>query len=53
MTSFFLSKIASHIGLLPDGTKPIPEPVLTYQWGHYHEKILRYQSVKLDSKLQF
>ena len=34
-------------GLLPDGTKPSPEPILTYhQWGpvafiggHYHEKI--------------
>ena len=20
-------------GLLPDGTKPLPEPMLTYQWG--------------------
>ena len=25
--------IGSGNGLLPDGTKPLPEPMLTYQWG--------------------
>ena len=35
--------------LLPNGTKPLPEPMLTYHqlgsvafiWGHYHKKIWR------------
>ena len=52
--------IGSGNGLLPDGTKPLPEPMLTYhQYGpvafigwHYHEKIW-YQSVKQDWKLHF
>ena len=34
-------------GLLPESTKPLPEPMLTYYqqgplvfiWGHYHKKI--------------
>ena len=53
----FSKALAEHCsgnGLLPEGTKPLPEPMLTYhQWGpvafirgYYHEKIWRYQSVK-------
>ena len=46
-------------GLLPDGAKSLPEPMLTYIqqcpvvfiWGHYHNKIWRYQSVKQDEKI--
>ena len=42
-----------------DGTKPLPEPMLTYYqwspvafiWGHYHKNIWRYQSVKQDWRL--
>ena len=48
-------------GLLPDGTKPLPEPMLTYHqlgpvafiWGYYHKKIWKYQSEKQDWKLDF
>ena len=44
-------------GLVPDGTKPLLEPMLTYYqegfvaliWGHYHKNIWRYQSVKIDN----
>ena len=46
---------------LPDGTKPLPIPMLTYHqygpvaliWGHYHKKIWRYQSAKQDWRLHF
>ena len=52
--------IGSRNGLLPNGTKPLPEPMLTYHQqgpvvfigGHYHE-IWRCQSVKQDWKLHF
>ena len=53
-----LVNTGSGYGLLPDGTKPLPEPMLTYHqqgsmpfiWGHYHKKIWIYQSVKQDWK---
>ena len=53
--------IGSGDGLLPDGTKPLPEPMLTYyqlgplafMWGHFHEKTRRYQSAKQDWRLHF
>ena len=29
-------------GLVPDGTKPLPDPMLTYQYGHQeHVSIIR------------
>ena len=35
MSSWILVSIGSGNGLLPDGTKPIPEPMLiNHQWGH-------------------
>ena len=48
--------IVSDNGLLPDGTKPLPEPNLTYHkfgpvasiWGHFHKVIRRYQLIKQD-----
>ena len=47
-------------GFLPDGTKPLPEPMSTYHqlgpvafiWGHY-QKIWRYLTLKRDRKLHF
>ena len=47
--------IGSGNGLLPDGTKPLPEPMLTYHqrgsvalsWEQFHRKCSRYQFVKL------
>ena len=50
----YLVNTGSGNGLLPDGTKPLPEPMLTYHqqgpvaffWWHYHKKIWRNQSVK-------
>ena len=46
--------------LLPDGTKPLPKPMLTYhQWGsvihtwdQFHRKCSRYQLVKCFWKIQ-
>ena len=42
-----LGNIVSGNGLLPDGTKPLPEPMLTYQygpvtfiWGQFHKRYL-------------
>ena len=51
MATQILVNIGSGNGSLPDGTKPLPEPMLTYLllnpmkfiWGHYHKKIWRYQ----------
>ena len=45
-------------GLLPDCTKPLPEPMLTYHqwgsvttiWGQFHEKYFSHQQLKLASK---
>ena len=45
--------IGSGNGLEPDGTKPIPEPMLTYHqwdllaftWGKFHQKCSRYLSL--------
>ena len=56
-----LGNTGSGNGLLPDSTKPLPEPMLTHhQKGsvafirrHYNEKIWRYQSVKQNWKLHF
>ena len=46
--------IGSGNGLLPDGTKPLPEPMLTdHQWspvtfilGQFHKRCLNHQSLK-------
>ena len=46
-------------GLLPDGTKPLPEPTLTYHqegpvifiWGQFHKRYLSHQSLKFAWKL--
>ena len=53
--------LLAQLKMLPDSTKPLPEPTLTYyqlgpvtfMWGHYHKKIWRYQSVKQDLTLHF
>ena len=50
--------IGSGNGLLPDGTKPLPEPVLTYHqsgpvaftWGQFHMKLLNI--FNLDTSLK-
>ena len=49
--------IGSGNGLLPDGTKPLPEPMLTdHQWspvtfisGQFHKRCLNHQSLKTVS----
>ena len=46
--------IGSGNGLLPDGTKPLPEPMLSYYqlgpltftWGQFHKRYLSHQSLK-------
>ena len=51
--------IGSSNGLLPDDTKPLPEPMLTYHyygpvtfiWGHFCKRYLSHQSLKLPWKL--
>ena len=51
--------IGSGNGLLPDGTKPLPEPMLTdHQWspvtfipGQFHKRCLNHQSFKSVWKL--
>ena len=51
--------IGSGNGLLPDGTKPLPEPMLTdRQWspgtfilGQFHKRCLNHQSLKSVWKL--
>ena len=51
--------IGSGNGLLPDGTKPLPEPMLTdHQWspvtfilGKFHKRCLNHQSLKCVRKL--
>ena len=51
--------IGSGNGLLPDGTKPLPEPILTdHQWspvtfilGQFQKRCLNHQSLKSISKL--
>ena len=48
-------------GLLPDGTKPLPEPVLTgHQWspatfilGQFHKRYLNHQSIKSLLKMTY
>ena len=53
--------IGSGNGLLPDSTKPLPEPMLTYsQWGRmaltwdqFHRQFSRFQFVKWVSKIHF
>ena len=52
--------ISSGNGLLPDGTKPLPEPMLTeHQWSpmtiileQFHERCLNHQSLKSVWKLR-
>ena len=52
--------IGSNNGLLPDGTKPLPEPMLTgHQWspvtfisGQFHKRCLNRQSLKSVWKLR-
>ena len=56
-----LVNTGSSNGLLPDGTKPLPEPVLTYHhlgtvmfiWGQIRLRYHSYQSLKLAWKLFF
>ena len=53
--------IGSGNGLLPDGTKPLPEPMLTdHQWspmtfilGQFHKKCLNHKSLKSVTYLIF
>ena len=49
VTPYNLVNIGSDNGLLPEGTKPLPEPMLTYQWGlvaftwgKFHRKFSRH-----------
>ena len=59
MTLYRLIYIVSHNGLVPDGTKPIPEPILTdhqwgplaFSWGQLNLKCSRYQSPKCSVKI--
>ena len=58
--SDILVNTGSGNGLVPSGTKPLPEPMLTYHqhdpvafiW-RYYLKILRYESIEQDCKLHF
>ena len=51
--------IGSSNGLVPDGTKPLPEPMLTYHqqgpvafiWVQFYKRCLSHQSLKLAWKL--
>ena len=53
------STLAQGNGLLPDGTKPLPEPMLTYHqlgrvaftWVQFYKRCLSHQSLKLAWKL--
>ena len=56
MTSWYtcMVNIISGNGLLPDGIKPLPKHMLTYQWGSvaftwgpFHNKYSRYGSINL------
>ena len=59
MATEFWVNIGSGNGLLPDGTNPSPEPMLTYHqwgpvvitWGQFHIKWLSHQLFKLARKL--
>ena len=59
MTPYNLVNIGSGHGLLPGGTKPVPEPMLTvhqwslvaFTWGQFHEKRSRYQSLAISLKI--
>ena len=59
MGTEILVNIGSGNGLLPDGTKPLPEPMLTdHQWSpvtfileQFHRRYLKHQSVKPVWKL--
>ena len=58
MATYFWVSIGSSNGLLPDGTNPLPEPMLTYHqwnsvvptWDQFHTKCSRYQFVKWQSE---
>ena len=45
MAAYMLVNIGSGNSLVPDGTKPLPEPMLTY-----HHKVPR---LKIDNELKF
>ena len=59
MGTEILVNIGSGNGLLPDGTKPLPEPMLTdHQWcpvtfifGKFHKRCLKHQSLRSVWKL--
>ena len=59
MATYILVNIDSGNGLLPDGTKPLPEPMLTYQqrcsvtfkWEEFHMKVLSIWFLKYVRKL--
>ena len=61
MASWIWVNISSGNGLLPDGTKPLPDPMLTYHqwglttflWGQFHNRCLHHQSLKLDWEITY
>ena len=65
MATHIWVNIGSGNGLLPAGTKPLPEPMLSYHrsgpvifiWAPFHKRYLRHQSLKLArnylSKISF
>ena len=56
MATGILVNIVSGNGLLPDGTKPRPEPMLTpvmFIWGQFRLRYDSHQSLKLAWKLLF
>ena len=61
MTTPIWVNIGSGNGLLPDSTKPLPEPMLTYHqwgpmkitWGKFHKRYFRHKSLKIAWKLRY
>ena len=61
MATWILVNIGSGNGLLPDGTKPLPEPLLTdHQWspvtfilGQFHKRCLNCQWQKIRLKITY
>ena len=53
--------IGSGNGLLPDGTKPLPEPMLTdnqwgivaFTWGQFHNKYSRLSILNMSLKITY
>ena len=54
MATHILVNIGSGNGLLPDGTKPLPEPVSTDQWRLYKGNFTRdTPAINHENQLQF